>query len=206
MKKKLAVFDLDGTLYRTDLSYVVSVREVFSRHGLPDPGPEEIMSKVGEPLGPILHWLSRFGDAEVLRREIFELDLENVKRRGALFPGVRETLEELRAAGLRLAICSNGSPRYVTTIVRRFGLEPFFERIRFPENGETKPRLVAEILEEAGLREGWMVGDRLHDFEAARVNGLVSVGAAYGYGGDEVKEADRVIARFPELTAILCGN
>jgi len=47
-----------------------------------------------------------------------------------------------------------------------------------------------------------VVGDRCHDIEAARETGSLAIGALYGYGGDEPKEADITIKSFEELTSI----
>jgi phosphoglycolate phosphatase len=63
-----------------------------------------------------------------------------------------------------------------------------------------KPELLALIMKERGARaeECVMVGDTINDFEAARVNGIVSIGMAWGYGTEaELLEADIVCRSLP---------
>ena len=50
--------------------------------------------------------------------------------------------------------------------------------------------MIAYALEKAGKTGGAvMVGDRKHDMEGARANGLPSIGVLYGYGSREELEA-----------------
>jgi phosphoglycolate phosphatase-like HAD superfamily hydrolase len=48
-----------------------------------------------------------------------------------------------------------------------------------------------------------VAGDRIHDIMAARDNGLISIGCAYGYGFDEIKEADYVAQSASEIKTII---
>ena len=50
--------------------------------------------------------------------------------------------------------------------------------------------LINDIIRELKAGEAVVAGDRIHDFEAARQNGLIAIGVTYGYGGDEVEQAD----------------
>jgi uridine kinase len=70
------------------------------------------------------------------------------------------------------------------------------------ENNLTKIELVRKIRERFGGATTAVVGDRLHDIEAARETGSLSIGALFGYGGDEPKKADLTIKSFEELLNI----
>jgi len=56
------------------------------------------------------------------------------------YPEVRETLSRLRAAGLKLAILSNGTPAMLAAVVRHNGLESFLDAVLSVEEvGVFKP-------------------------------------------------------------------
>jgi phosphoglycolate phosphatase-like HAD superfamily hydrolase len=52
-----------------------------------------------------------------------------------------------------------------------------------------------------------MIGDRIHDFEAAAELGLTSIGVTWGYGNDEERAvATRCVSSPDELYALLVGD
>ncbi len=63
-------------------------------------------------------------DDRDLRARLMEL----YERLGA-YPDARSTLERLRAAGLRLAILSNGAPRMLATAAQSAGLAPLLDAV-----------------------------------------------------------------------------
>jgi phosphoglycolate phosphatase-like HAD superfamily hydrolase len=60
-----------------------------------------------------------------------------------------------------------------------------------------KPALVGVALRELGGSRGVMVGDRIHDGEAAAANGLWFIGCTYGYG--EAHEFEGASATFNDI-------
>lgn len=83
-----------------------------------------------------------------------------------LLPGALEALEGMRAAGLRLALLTNGSAAGQRAKIERFGLARFFDHICVEgEFGWGKPdaRVYAGALRALACepRQAWMVGDNL---------------------------------------------
>jgi uridine kinase len=70
------------------------------------------------------------------------------------------------------------------------------------DNNLTKPALVRKIREKFGGLNAAIVGDRIHDIEAARETDSLSVGVLFGYGGKEPEQADLTINSFDELLSI----
>lgn len=71
-----------------------------------------------------------------------------------------------------------------------------------PQPKLKKPALLAKILSERGISaaDAVMVGDTLSDFEAARVNGIESIGVTWGYGkSSELALADRLVSTPGEI-------
>jgi len=137
--------------------------------------------------------------------------LENIETtmirvgRGRLFEGVLKTLDRLKARGYKIGIYSNGGQVYFYTLMDHFkigeradamlciGDHPYLK----------KPALLAMVKDKLGVRKLAVVGDRHHDIEAARATGDVAIGAGYGFGGDEMEQADFVIDSIGELLELL---
>ncbi|GAB2723146.1 HAD family hydrolase [Paenibacillus thermoaerophilus] len=213
VKPEAMIFDLDGTLFRTESILLRAYRRVFDTlraEGLyaGDVPPEErILSSLGMLLEQI--WYRVMPEAgEAARRRADELLLLYEKEeleagRGELYPGVAETLRELRARGVRLFIASNGLEAYVKDVPRVFGIAGLFEAMYSAGEYRTSSKvdLVRLLLERHDVRRAWMVGDRSSDVEAGKRNGLVVAGCLYaGFGRqEELDGADFLVGSFPEL-------
>ena len=201
----LAVFDLDGTLYMTELSVVPSIQETFARFGLPVPADAEVRALIGIPTQGYRAWLKERGGelGERIADETPKREYELVRTKGQLFPHARETLEALRKDGCRTVLLTNAGQRYVSTVLGAFGIEPLFDEVSLFRRGElSKAERLAGVIGRAGGVPAIMVGDRKFDFEAAREVGCPSVGVSHGYGGDELALADIVIDDLWELVGM----
>jgi phosphoglycolate phosphatase len=206
----ILIFDLDGTLFHTETVMVPAAREAFEAHGLTPPDDAEICSFIGRTSAEYSAWLRTLcppDDAQQILRTTAERELKLIGERGRLYPGVPEALADLRAAAAKLAVCSNGSGRYVETVLAAQGIDGFFDVVRFRRPDDTsKSQMAGELLGllRGGPRQpGVVIGDRHDDVESARANGLLAVGCAYGYGANgELDAADAVAAgpaEIPEL-------
>ena len=204
----LLIFDLDGTLYCTESSFVPTMREVYSEYGIPYPGDDAVLGQVGETFSTYLDWLTGQGfpnDHSALARRITELELVAIAERGRLFPGVRETLEALRDAGCRIALCTNGDRRYAELVLSSCGILDLFDALQTNDGDRTtKADRVRQLLTRVEHGRAFMIGDRYHDVEAGRANRCTVIGAAYGYGGEEeLAAADLRIERFADLRSVI---
>jgi len=168
------------------------------------------------------------------RREVVRLAFEALARRGVpafpqalsdsladrfsalrearytLFPGARETLEELRARGVLLALVTNGAGDIQRAKIERFDLARHFHRIQIEgECGFGKPeeRCYRHALDSVGVEahEAWMVGDNL-EWEVAAPQRLGIFGVWYDHAGAGLPPGsavlpDRIIGSLPELLA-----
>ncbi|UCD75859.1 MAG: HAD family hydrolase [Phycisphaerales bacterium] len=200
MVNAILIFDLDGTLFRTETITVPAVRGGFEKYGLTPPTPAEIFSYFGRPVEEYRQWLGSLCPGDLARRiedHSLRRELELVPETGELYPGVREALDELRPKIKLMAICSNGPRNYVEAMVDGMGLSSYFDAVRFRREDDCdKSQMLHDLLVElaaSGL-PGVVIGDRYDDIEAAHANGLLALGAAYGYGEEaELDEADAII-------------
>jgi phosphoglycolate phosphatase len=197
----LLIFDLDGTLFRTDSVTVPAVQSSFVDYGLPAPPRETILPLIGTPGDDLRPWVQKRCPEHLvdeLCEEIGRRELALVAREGRLYRGVRDTLAGLRTAGYQIALCTNGGTDYVRRVVGAHDLGEFLDASRNRNSAlDTKPAMVRSILAELDGRPAVVIGDRLADIKAAHDNGLSAIAAGYGYGTDEeTATADRV-ARSP---------
>lgn len=204
----LLIFDLDGTLYDTQSSFVPTMHAVYTEYEMPHPSDAAILGFVGETFSVFLDWLMDQGfpgDRGALANRIAEIELASIRERGRLFPGVRETLERLRDRGYSIALCTNGDRRYANVVLSACGILPLFDELQTNDgDGPTKVDLVRQLLQRVPHKRAFVIGDRYHDMEAGRANSCTVVAAAYGFGKpDELEVADLRIEQFPELLTLL---
>jgi phosphoglycolate phosphatase len=206
------LFDLDGTLTDSWPGITRCIAHALRGMGAAAPAEDALRGCVGPPLAETFARLLDAPDetdiAEALRlyRERFVATgmFEN-----AVFPGVREGLDRLRRGGHRLWVATSKPRVYARRIVEHFELVPFFAGVYGPEldlTNHDKRDLLRVLLAAEGLdpRRTVMVGDRMHDVEGARANGVSAVGVAWGYGSAEELRAagpDAIVRDMEELCA-----
>lgn len=208
MSEALVVFDIDGTLFQTELATVRAVHEVFAENGLPLPSAVSICSFFGRPVEDQHQWLESQCPSESGKSIVAAVDrreMELIGKAGRLYDGVAEMLERLRDGGYTLAVCSNGPVDYVNEVLDAHGLRSFFDTIRCRGMGYAgKTEMLADILAEVAVRPAIVVGDRRDDVESAHAHGALAVGAAYGFGGaDELTQADAVVLNASEILSAI---
>lgn len=207
------LFDLDGTLFQTEsLLETVHTRlfDTLRSEGLyvkPTPSIDTLLGSLGMLLSDIWHRVMPDGSPQAHERAnelMLQYEMEELASgRGQLYPGVNETLHELRSRGIRLFIASNGLEEYVKGVPAARGIGDYFEGLY--SAGEfattTKVDLVRRLLDTFNVDSAWMVGDRSSDVEAGKSNGLFVVGCDYaGFRREgELDGADVVIRSFEEL-------
>lgn len=195
------IFDLDGTLTDSKPGILGCLRKVIAQHRLQARGPLDRF--VGPPVEEWCVELLPEGTEEervALAQEYRCCYDREGWQNNAVYPGVREALEELRSAGYPLYVCTSKQQHFAVRILMHFGLASLFEAIygdRAEFEDHAKPLLLGHLLREQGIEpaNAWMVGDRIHDIEAARANGVRSIAAGWGYGPDaECAQATAIAA------------
>jgi phosphoglycolate phosphatase len=213
------IFDLDGTLFRTESILLPAYHAMFDRlreEGLYEgetPPEERILSGLGMLLKQIWERVMPEASDEVRQRaDLVLLEEQSVRLKageGELYEGVRETLEKLHSRGIRLFIASNGLEGYVKGVPQAKGISPYFEALYSAGEYQTSTKvdLVRLLLERYNIQpnEAWMVGDRSSDVEAGLMNGLFVVGCDYaGFGKEsELDGSHARIRAFPDILELL---
>ena len=211
-QRPLVIFDLDGTLVDSRHDIAAALNVSLEGIGCVRRPEAELFCQIGRPLLDIYLEIGVPGDrdaaerAMTLYRDYFH---EHCADRSRLYPGVVETLRDLRR-DFRLAVATTKQGRMAERVVERLGLRPFFDRVQGTDGFAAKPHpaIILLLLERFGLpaTRAVMVGDTAADVLAGRRAGVFSVGVTYGIGGeDELRQAgaDRLASDFPILAGIV---
>ncbi len=210
---KAAFFDMDGTLLHTEHVAVPAFRESFEemrKLGLykgPTPPAEMLLAQLGKTLDQIWETLLPDIPSEIRVKAdqiMLDKELALIKQgKSVYYPGVEETLNDLKDRGYDIFVVSNGLEEYIAGLVKYSGFSELFTDLysagRF--NTKTKADLVAKLLADyPNIKEAYMIGDRKSDIEAGKANNLPTIGCLFGYGDqEELKDADHLVKSFKEI-------
>lgn len=192
-------FDLDGTLVDTAPDLVGSLNAILAEESLPALPFDEVRLMVGRGARALLErGFAAAGaplDAEqapALVQRFIALYLTRIADESAPFPGVVETLTDLKAAGARLVVCTNKLTHLSVALLDATGLTPFFDAVVGADSAPAaKPdgRHVAAAVAAVGgdASRAVMVGDSINDALGARNAGVPSVLVSFGYTEDPVE-------------------
>mgnify|MGYP003371780408 CR=1 FL=1 len=193
IQMKLVVFDLDGTLNRTDLYAVPAHRTAFEELGMFGMTDEEIISNFGASDSEYLKKMVPHLNGEQARRHlsrVAELESYFMKEFHGEYEGVTDMMSELKEQGYWIAVCSNSSQTYIRMVLDTLNLSRFVDEIQELIEGKDKVYTLSLLLKRLRPQAAVMVGDRFYDMDAAVENGIPFIGCAYGYG----KEAEMAAA------------
>jgi phosphoglycolate phosphatase len=206
---KIAIFDLDGTLTDSRPGILRSTRYALQRlneeTGAAIAIPEEsaLDFMIGPPLRNTFAALVGPDRVEALLRLYRERYTKIGLFENAVYDGVLEALEALRAAGFRLFVATSKNEGDARRILDHYRLTKFFAEIYGAQNDggrAIKSELLGFLLARerigADPRNVAMIGDRKFDILGAKAVDITAMGALWGYGSrEELSEAgaDRLI-------------
>lgn len=215
---RAAMFDLDGTLLDTLGDLDAAVNETLRTLGLPAveaPVVERYIGKGSEYL--LRQVLAHVGAPAGTFERGWDVFMQNYRtfngRHARIYPGVREGLDQLRAAGLRLACITNKPGEFARAILQAKGLARDFEFVFGGDAFERKkpdPLPLLKTCEALGAAPAatLMVGDSRNDAAAGRAAGCPVVLVTYGYNHGEparAMDADAFLDSLAGLGALVAG-
>ena len=204
---KLIMFDVDGTLYRTETSFFPAVHDFAARYGFPAPDENFLRGFIGQNGREWRSWLEGLNlgkPVDQLAAEFEMIERERVAEGGELYPGTDTVLRTLADAGCVLGVCSNAPAWYPELILTKANVRDLFRMVRVPTHpDETKTMMLCEVWNETHPERCAMVGDRENDMQAAYAAGFAAIGASYGWAPEELGRADVCISDIRELPAAL---
>jgi phosphoglycolate phosphatase len=212
---ELLIFDLDGTLIDSQQDLANSVNATRAWLDLPPLTLEQVASYVGDGAPTLIRRaLPGATEAQLEQALAYFLNYyrEHMLDATRLYPGVREGLDLMHAAGKHLAVLTNKPVRFSVTLIERLGLSGHFFRIYGGNSFEEKkphPAGIHALMRERGIEPARtvMVGDSAVDVLTARNAGALACGVNWGFRPDSFAEAppDLRIDDLRELARLVVG-
>lgn len=199
---------MDGVLIDSEPLWQEAEIEVFSSVGVP---MTRAMAEQSTGLRMDLvaaHWFSAFpwtsespsSVAERVKRRVAEL----IAQRGQPIPGAVALVRALRAAGVRLALCSSSARFLIDEVVRALAIADCFEVLLTAEDcvsGKPDPEPYLATAAALGLmpRQCVVIEDSINGMRSASAAGAWVVGYAAAPSPEARALCRRVIGHFGEL-------
>ena len=205
-----ALFDLDGTLTDPEVGITTCIAYGLEKVGAEIPPQSELRAWIGAPLQATL--FEHLGSRALADRAL-AFYRERFVRVGMFenepYAGIHEAIAAVRSGCDRLFVVTSKPTVFAAKIVGHFELDAYFDEVYGSEldgRHTDKRELVAHVADRHRLdgSRAVMIGDRRYDIEAARDNGMKSLGVLWGFGSPEELEsagADTVCDRVGALSA-----
>lgn len=214
----LVSFDLDGTLVDTAGEIAEAANRAVEEHGLPRQPVAELTLLIGHGAHALMRQLlARLAGQGARQRPPLDVDaviasferhyLDTTGTQGLPYPGCHQTLQRLRAGGVRLACVTNKEGRLTRQLLRHHGLSEAFDLVI---GGDTLPQkkphasVLQHLAGQLGVGIGQLahVGDSAIDVQAARNAGAAAWAVPWGYNaGQPIASAspDRIFDSLPAV-------
>lgn len=198
--KKLAIFDLDGTLFDTTRAMQICGNYALEALGLPTfPAKAYAGFSGGGVEDYVFAILDAAGDREHKNFDEFwrlycEKNLEVGTAPNVPFEGIVPMLQALKEKGVKLSVLSNKDHESCVRIVEEIFGEGVFDVIRgnIPElPPKPHPAGMEAVLRDTGFsrEDCFYVGDTQVDMETGKNAGVFTVAVLWGYRSKEVLSA-----------------
>ncbi|SHG09963.1 phosphoglycolate phosphatase [Kaistia soli DSM 19436] len=204
-----ALFDLDGTLTDPYPGISGSILYAIDKLGRPPVDEITLRAAIGPPLEA--SFAAMLGGDPLLAKEALAHYRDRYAPIGLyenkVFDGIPEMLANLKNVGVQLFVASSKPRLFCERIIEHFGLGSFFVRVHGSEMDGTrsnKADLITHVLESEAIDRSRcvMIGDRRHDIDGARKNGIKVIAVGWGYGSAEEFEEtppDLIVHDVPAL-------
>jgi phosphoglycolate phosphatase len=216
MNFEAVIFDLDGTLLDTLADLADSMNSALRGLGYPEHDPEKYRYFVGDGMRNLARRVLPVDgqDENLVETVVKAMTTEyeqgwDVKTKP--YSGMEDTLDQLVAAGLKLAVLSNKpdpfTKKMVAALLPRWQFQPVLGA-RPDAPLKPDPAVALEIAQMLKIDPAKFlyVGDTATDMRTANAAGMFAVGAAWGFRTVEELEqsgARRIVHRPAEIVELL---
>jgi len=206
-------FDLDGTLVDTAPDLIGTLNALLAEEGLTPLAVDLARPLIGHGAGRLIERGFQAANAPLEATRMPDLldrfvarYIAHIADESRPFPGAVQALTRMKAAGARLAVCTNKLTTLSTALLDALDLSRLFDAVVGPDvAGVAKPdprHLEAAVRAAGGsLDRALMVGDAATDAGAARAAGAPLILVSFGYTETPAAELspDVLIDHFDQL-------
>lgn len=195
MRKRLVIFDLDGTLLDTVADLANATNQALDCCGFPTHPVDAYYKFVGNGINKLFARAlpaDSCGEEDVLRIRSLFVPFYNQHNADSScpYPGITDLLRRLQSCGVQIAVASNKYHEATVKLVGHFFPDIDFAVIYGQREGvpiKPAPDVVFDILQETGVGAEYAlyVGDSGVDMQTAANAGVESVGVTWGFRSEE---------------------
>jgi len=192
---KYILLDLDGTITNPKEGITKSIQYALKHMGIEVENLDSLCKHIGPPLKDGFQEFWGFTEDEAVNavakyREYYSVTgiFQNEE-----YLGMKELLQKLTKEGKQLIVATSKPEFYAKQIMEHFDLSQYFVDIcgsTMDSSRSKKGDVIRYALEKnqvMDLEQVVMVGDRLHDIEGSKENGIASIGVLYGFGRRRIR-------------------
>lgn len=214
---KAVVFDLDWTLVNSTIDFKEMKRKILrylATKGIRDKAFAKV--RTIEIVKRATALFEERGSAEIketINRIMNQVELENVDKTTPI-PGARETLQEIKARGIKIGVLTRGHRAYALKALQVTGLYSSVDLILArdqTEKSKPDPRPLLQAIDMLQIKpeEALMVGDSTLDAQCAKDANVTFIGVLSGFSSYQAfKEigCKTVISTIRDLTKLIRGG
>ena len=214
---KLCIFDLDGTVLDTVESIAYFANSALEKNGIVPIEVGEYKYLAGRGIANLVRGMLEFRGcySEALYEKVFyDYDTAYNERptyKSKIFDGLKETLDAIKAKGVKIAIVSNKPDFAARSVVRELYGEGYFDFVTGQVKGgalKPDPTVVLSVMEKFGAtrEECIYVGDTSTDMQTGKNAGMYTVGVLWGFRDREElisNGADVIIEKTSDLYTLV---
>jgi phosphoglycolate phosphatase len=202
-KKKLIIFDMDGTLVNSSLTIANAINYVRKNIGFEPMEQAYILKHVNEPdINPaqfFYHAKAFDADHEKWFSEYYTRNHENEL---VLYDGIKELLEILKNNGHKLAVATNAYRQSTLQSLTHLGVHDIFDAIACYDDvpqGKPHPDMLHKLLDELEhtRHESLFIGDGPRDAQASKKADIDYIMVDWGFS--ENTNAVRTVSDLEKL-------
>ncbi|WP_159023606.1 phosphoglycolate phosphatase [Formosa sp. L2A11] len=197
--KDLIIFDFDGTLINSIPDLTLAINKMLAYYNASPLTIQHVTPFIGNGAKPLVQRALEYAMpdkklTDAFFKEAFEIYLAAYKNETCkdtfMYPGVLETLKDLKKRGFKIVICTNKPYGFIAPILETLDIKQYFNSwIGEDSLAKKKPdalpllHLVKQM--ETTIEKSVMVGDSKNDILAAQNANMESIGVSYGYNYNE---------------------
>jgi beta-phosphoglucomutase len=210
MTKYAAIFDMDGTLVDNNPYHFKAWKELFDQYNRVEVTPDLFNEKISGVPGMVImrtffgadydeqQMKAMFEEKTVRYREIYQPNIAPIN-------GLERLLQELKNAGVKLAVASSATTSNIDFILNNLSIKPMFDTIvDGPRISKAKPnpQIFLKVADDLGITPDNCVvfEDSLSGVKAANAAGMKVVGITTSHTAAELHPVDMVINNYTGVT------